>query len=163
MAIRALTPDDGPGCDAIIRGLPRFFGDAGGVAACAEAVRTCRGWVSPADGDSGVRAFLTIEHPLESSPEITWMAVGSAWRRQGLGRALIRHAAGELRAEGAEVLSVLTLAASVRQSGADTYEGTRMFYRRMGFLPIREFRPDGWSSPALLLALPLPLAMPPLA
>ena len=30
--IRRLTPEDGPACDAIIAGLPTFFGDPAGIA-----------------------------------------------------------------------------------------------------------------------------------
>src|SRR5262249_53266629 len=97
--------------------------------------------------------FLTVDYPLPGAPEITWMAVRQERRRGGLGRALIEHAAAAL--DGARVLSVLTLAASVPQEGTDTYAGTRAFYQGMGFAPVREIKPPGWSSAALLLVLAL--------
>jgi GNAT superfamily N-acetyltransferase len=151
--IRDLRPADADACDGVVRSLPYFFGSEVGNAACARAVRTQRGWVADADGE--VYGFLVVDHPLPGSPEITWMAVRAGRRRAGVGRALVERAAGELASTGARVLSVLTLAESVPETGADTYEGTRAFYRSLGFLPIREIHPPGWDSPALLLARPL--------
>jgi GNAT superfamily N-acetyltransferase len=160
MPIRNLRPGDAAACDEIVRGLPYFFGSEVGVAQCVRAVRTQRGWVAGsadrAGGPAGVAGFLVIDHPLPSAPEITWMAVRADRRRRGLGRALVDHAARELAGEGARVLSVLTLAASVPETGGDTYAGTRAFYGANGFLAIREIHPPGWDSPALLLARPLP-------
>jgi GNAT superfamily N-acetyltransferase len=155
MPVRELRPGDAAACDEIVRGLPYFFGSTAGVARCARAVRTRRGWVAWSGGPPGVDGFVVIDHPLPSAPEITWMAVRAGRRRHGLGRALVAHAARELTGEGAQVLSVLTLAASVPEAGDDTYAGTRAFYRATGFLAIREIHPPGWDSPALLLARPL--------
>jgi GNAT superfamily N-acetyltransferase len=151
MLIRDLQVADADSCDAIIASLPHFFGDPAGIADCARAVRTQRGWVAEVDGT--VHAFLTVDYPLPSAPEITWMAVRNDRRRSGLGRALIERTVASL--SGARLLSVLTLAASVPQEGTDTYAGTRAFYQAMGFAPVREINPPGWSGAALLLALPL--------
>jgi ribosomal protein S18 acetylase RimI-like enzyme len=118
---------------------------------CAEAVRTQRGWV--ADDTGTVNGFLLVDYPLPSAPEITWMAVRAVRRRQGVGRTLLEHAVRALA--GSQVLSVLTLAPSVRESGTDTYAGTRAFYHANGFLAVREIHPRGWSSAALLLVRPL--------
>ncbi|GIH18769.1 GNAT family N-acetyltransferase [Rugosimonospora africana] len=159
MTIRALTAGDAPACDAIIAGLPYFFGIDAGVFECARAVRSQRGWVVEEAGR--VRAFLTVDRPLGTppdsvAPEISWMAVDAGRRRDGLGGALVQAVAGELAAEGERALSVLTQAASVPETGPDTYAGTRAFYRKVGFIPIREFHPPGWDVPALLLVRPLP-------
>jgi GNAT superfamily N-acetyltransferase len=151
--VRDLRPDDAPACDEILRSLPYFFGSQAGNAACAHAVRTQRGWIAERDG--AAHGFLTVDYPLPTAPEITWMAVRDGHRRLGLGRALIDHAARELATAGATVLSVLTLAPSVPESGTDTYAGTRAFYQSTGFLPIREINPPGWDTPGLLLARPL--------
>jgi GNAT superfamily N-acetyltransferase len=151
MLIRDLRVTDASTCDGIIASLPHFFGDPHGIAECAQAVRGQRGWVAEVDGT--VRGFLTVDFPLPSAPEITWMAVRQDRRRGGLGRALIERAATALN--GAPVLSVLTLAASVAQEGTDTYAGTRAFYQAMGFVPVREIHPPGWRDPALLLVLAL--------
>jgi GNAT superfamily N-acetyltransferase len=158
VTIRALTAGDAPACDAIIAGLPYFFGIDAGVSECARAVRGHRGWVVEEAGR--VRGFLTVDRPPGTppdsvAPEISWMAVDAAWRRKGLGGALVEAVAGELAAEGERALSVLTQAASVPEAGPDTYAGTRSFYRKAGFTPIREFHPQGWNVPALLLVRPL--------
>jgi GNAT superfamily N-acetyltransferase len=83
------------------------------------------------------------------------MAVRAGHRRGGLGRLLVEHAVDELTSAGASVLSVLTLAASVPETGTDTYAGTRAFYHRVGFLAVREIQPPAWDSAALLLVRPL--------
>ncbi|HKF00267.1 MAG TPA: GNAT family N-acetyltransferase [Actinomycetes bacterium] len=149
MVIRDLRPADADDCDDIVRSLPYFFGSEVGNANCARAVRTQRGWVAEVDG--AVHGFLVVDHPLPGAPEITWMAVRAGHRRAGNGRALVERAAGELASAGDRVLSVLTLAASVPETGDDTYEGTRTFYRSIGFRPVREIHPAGWDDPALLL------------
>jgi GNAT superfamily N-acetyltransferase len=156
MHIRPLHAADAVACDEIIASLPYFFGIDAGVRACAEAVRSQRGWVAEVDGV--VRAFLTVDHPLPGAPEITWMASHAGWRRRGLGGSLVERAAAELATDGCRLLSVLTLAASVSEDGADTYAGTRDFYRNHGFVDVREILPVGWDEPALLLVRPLGVA-----
>jgi GNAT superfamily N-acetyltransferase len=80
------------------------------------------------------------------------MAVRSDERHHGIGRALIGRATAELAADGAELLTVLTLGPSVPEPGVtDGYARTRLFYARCGFLSVMEFRPDGWTDAALLL------------
>jgi ribosomal protein S18 acetylase RimI-like enzyme len=152
--VRELAPADAARCDEIIASLPYFFGVEAGVRACAEAVRTQRGWVALRDGL--VLGFMTVEYPLPASPEISWLAVHATARHGGLGTALVAHAAHQLRAEGAALLSVLTLADSEPEVGVeDNYSGTRAFYRSAGFHPVRELRPPGWQQQALLLVRPL--------
>ncbi len=153
MPIRELHAEDADACDEIVRGLPHFFGSDAGNAACAAAVRSQRGWV--ADQAGRVDGFLVVDYPMPSAPEITWMAVRAGQRRRGLGRELITRAVRELRTRGDRVLSVLTLSESVPEMGEDTYEGTRAFYRAVGFHPVREISPPEWDSPALLLVTTL--------
>jgi GNAT superfamily N-acetyltransferase len=148
--VRELCAADAPACDEVVRTLPYFFGVQEGLARCAEAVRSMRGWVAT-DAAGDVHGFLVIDYPLPEAPEITWMAVRAGRRRGGLGRALIDRAVRDLAGEGAAVLSVLTLAASVAETGPDTYVGTRAFYRAMGFHGVREIHPPGWDDPALLM------------
>jgi GNAT superfamily N-acetyltransferase len=98
------------------------------------------------EGRASLRSWLY------QSPEVTWMAVRSGERGQGIGRALVERAAAELTAEGAELLTVLTLGPSVPEPGVtDGYAGTRRFYLRCGFSCVIEFRPDGWRDVGLLL------------
>jgi hypothetical protein len=37
----------------------------------------------------------------------------------------------------------------------DGYDGTRAFYARLGFLPVKEVRLEGWTDLALIVTLPL--------
>ena len=55
--IRPLAADDAQACDAIIAGLPEWFGLDEGIAECAAAVRIQRGLV--AEADEAVVGFVT--------------------------------------------------------------------------------------------------------
>jgi GNAT superfamily N-acetyltransferase len=153
LIIRELTPEDGPACDEVILSLPTFFGHERGRRDCASAVRTQRGWVA-SDGDEVV-GFLTVAPSTDETLEITWMAVRQGRRRQGTGRLLIERLVGET----GKPLVVLTAGPSSPEPAADpedNYEGTRAFYKRMGFIPAKELTPAGWDQPALVLVrLPL--------
>lgn len=148
--IRPLTADDADDCDAIIRGLPDFFGHAGGIAACAHAVRNEAGWVAVADEQ--VIAFVTWERRSETSAELTWMAVERGYRHQGIGSAIVTALVTELRQRGFALALVMTAAGT--PSAQDTYAGTRRFWRARGFLPLIELAI--WETDhALLLVRPL--------
>jgi GNAT superfamily N-acetyltransferase len=147
--IRPLSGGDAAACDAVIASLPYHFGDEGGIAECARAVREQEGIVATIDDD--VVGFLTFARPFSESAEITWMAVHEGHRRRGIGRDLMDDALATLRARGAHFVFVLTLGPSVPEDVADGYEGTRRFYRAMGFVPIREFGLRSWRDEAALL------------
>ena len=153
--IRPLTPADADTCDAIVLSLPYHFGHEGGRAECAEAVRMQRGLAAEEDGE--VVGFLTLARHDPRSAEITWMAVRRDRRRRGHGRALIERAVAELAADGAELLSLLTMAESEPEDReTDNYAETRAFYRALGFVPLRELALDGWSDRAVIMARSLP-------
>jgi GNAT superfamily N-acetyltransferase len=156
--IEPLRPEHAAACDAVIASLPSFFGDPTGVRDCAQAVRSQRGWVAVIDGlvDGAVAGFITLHPHFEDSAEITWMAVHADHRRGGIGRLLIDAACAASSAAGARMLCVLTLGPSVPEpddSSGDNYAGTRTFYRKMGFVPLRELGLREWNdSHALILA-----------
>lgn len=80
------------------------------------------------------------------------MAVHADHRRGGIGGLLIDAACAGAAAAGARMLCVLTLGPSVPEDAADNYEGTRRFYRKMGFVPLRELQLRDWNdSHALML------------
>jgi ribosomal protein S18 acetylase RimI-like enzyme len=144
--IRALTPEDAEVCDAIVASLPGWFGDPGGLAECARAVRSQRGLVALAPDDRVVGFLTWLEHA--DAAEITWMAVDAASRRSGIGRALLDGLVATLRVEGPPVLTVMTLSARDPDPG---YAETRAFYLANGFVTVKEFDLWGPENPAVLL------------
>jgi GNAT superfamily N-acetyltransferase len=147
--IRTLAAGDAPACDAIVAGLPEWFGLEEGIQACARAVRSRPGLVA----DTGqVVGFLTYEPTAASAAEITWMAVRADRRRTGLGRALVDDLADRLVRGGVRLLLVKTLSSRARSLG---YEETRAFYVALGFEPALELDVWGPEDPALLLVRPL--------
>jgi GNAT superfamily N-acetyltransferase len=152
--IRPLAPADAEACDAIVLTLPYHFGDEGGRAECARAVRTQDGLVAVEEGQ--VVGFLTLARNDPLSAEITWMAVRADRRRHGVGRKLIEHAARELAREGVEFLCVLTVADSEPDwRETDNYADTRAFYRALGFVALRELALEGWDERSVILVRPL--------
>lgn len=145
--IRELTAEDAKACDAIVAGLPDWFGDPMGLAECAGAVRSQHGYVSVQAGDEVV-GFLTWVEPDRATVEITWMAVRSDSRRAGHGRGLIEALIEGARAAGTRAVLVKTLSDSHPDRG---YAQTRAFYRAMGFDPVAELDIWGPSNPAQLL------------
>jgi GNAT superfamily N-acetyltransferase len=141
--VRALLPGDAAACDAVIRSLPYHFGDPGGRAQCAAAVRSQRGLV--AVGGDSVSGFLTWRPWFGASCEITWIAVCQTRRARGIGTLLLEHLAGLAIREGLGVLLVTTLSDTVAEPAvADGYARTRAFYESRGFAPVWE--PQGWWS-----------------
>lgn len=153
--IRELQPSDAEACDAIIAGLPYFFGEPTGVSQCAEAVRNERGFVAT-DGDDVV-GFITYDEVVRRSVEMTWLAVRNDLRRSGIGRELVARAVERAAADGARIMCVLTAAPDPTDVGIeDGYEGTRTFYERVGFVPVRQLDLASWNTnEALLFVRPL--------
>jgi GNAT superfamily N-acetyltransferase len=149
--IRSLEPPDATTCDAIVAGLPAWFGDATGIRECADAVRSQDGLV--ADEGKGPVAFLTFERRSPGVAEITWMAVEAERRSTGLGTSLLDEALLRLRAGGVSLLLVKTL--SDREDPGPAYAATRGFYLARGFLPVAELEIWGPENPCQLLAKPL--------
>jgi len=129
--VRRLSKEDADGCDATIHSLPYFFGQEGGIADCARAVRSQDGLVA-VDEDGAVLGFLTHESHYPFSAEITWMAVRQDFRRIGIGRRLIARLAEDASGIGFHTLFVVTLGPSALEPGVtDGYGGTREFYEQI--------------------------------
>ena len=140
------------GATLTIRSLPYFFGQEGGIAECARAVRSQAGLVA-ADDSGKIVGFLTHESYYPGSAEITWMAVRHDVRRIGVGRRLITRLADDASADGIHMLFVITLGPSVPEPDVtDGYGGTRAFDERTGFVPLKELDCWGPDSQGLVLA-----------
>jgi ribosomal protein S18 acetylase RimI-like enzyme len=148
-SIRWIAAEDGDACDAIVAGLPGWFGIEEGRQQCAQAVRTQAGVVA-LEG-SEVVGFLTWVVD-DDAADLTWMAVREDRRRQGHGRTMLTAVADHLASEGVRVLRVLTLSESDPDPG---YAQTRAFYTANGFTPERELDLWGPDNPALLMVRPL--------
>jgi ribosomal protein S18 acetylase RimI-like enzyme len=147
-AVRELEPGDAAACDAIVAGLPEWFGNEDGIRDCAFAVRSQAGIVTT--NETGVTAFLTWTQDRERGvAEITWMAVRADLRRQGIGRSLLGALVDRLQEEQVHRLDVKTL--SERATYAP-YAETRGFYLANGFEWVAEL--DIWDEddPAVLLS-----------
>lgn len=149
--IRPLTRDDADRCEAIIRGLPDWFGLEEGIAEARGYLESHDGFLAEEDGE--VLGFLTYASKLAESAEITWMAVAGGVHRRGIGRALTEALVSRAGADGRELLLVKTLAGT---HPSPEYAATRAFYRSMGFLPLVVL-PDLWGpvNPCLLMVRPL--------
>jgi ribosomal protein S18 acetylase RimI-like enzyme len=138
---------DAVACDAIVAGLPAWFGDPQGIVNCAAAVRSQDGLVA-GDG-SGVVGFLTWERVGDEAAEITWMAVRADRRREGVGSELLDDLMSRLGGVGIAELRVKTLS---EREPYPPYEETRAFYHRHGFKAVAELDIWGPDNPAALLS-----------
>jgi ribosomal protein S18 acetylase RimI-like enzyme len=145
MVIRNLEPTDAEDCDAIVAGLPDWFGLEQGIRDCAHAVRHDPGAVVELEGE--VSGFVTWNRD-GNEAEITWLAVREDRRRRGLGRALLDALMEMLRADGVRELMVKTLSSRAEDQ---PYAETRAFYLAMGFTEARELDLWGPDNPAVLL------------
>ena len=149
--IRELRVEDAPACDAIVAGLPGWFGDEDGLRDCADAVRSQAGIVVDEGGE--VLGFLTHEPRETGVAEITWMAVRADRRRGGLGTSLLDATVAELADSGLRLL--LVKSRSDRDGPDREYDQTLAFYAERGFLRVAELDIWGPENPALLMARPL--------
>lgn len=145
--LRALDRSiDPPACDAIVAGLPAWFGNAEGIAECRQAVRTHEGLVA-VEADRVV-GFLTHERRRSRSTELTWMAVRADRHGCGIGSELIERFLSALPHDGLVV--VKTLSDRDGDPGPE-YAATRAFYLARGFRPMAELDIWGSENPCQLL------------
>lgn len=135
--------------ERLLRSLPQWFGIEHSLLEYVDDARTLPTYVVR-DHDSGaVVGILLLKHHFSASAEVHLMAVDPLRHRQGVGRALLRSAETDLRADGVRFLQVKTLSDSHPD---DNYALTRQFYLAEGFTPLEEFA-DLWDegNPCLLL------------
>ena len=150
--IRPLDPTlDAEACDAIVRGLPDWFGLQEGIDECAAAVRSHAGLVEIDEGR--VSGFLTYERRTSTWWEITWIATRVDLRGTGVGTRLVDGLLFRLPGDARAVL-VRTLSDRDGDPGPE-YAATRAFYLARGFVPVAELDIWGPENPCQLLARPV--------
>jgi GNAT superfamily N-acetyltransferase len=148
--VRPLERRDAPGCDAIMVGLPEWFGLEAGLDDCRKAVRGPDGLVAELDGE--VVGFVTWRQATPVAIEITWLAVRRDLHRRGVGRSLVEALVARAPAHGARVLTAWTVSDADPDPG---YARTRQAYAAFGFMPVAEAQIWGPENPAVLLLRPL--------
>ena len=143
-------------CEAVLRTLPDWFGHEASLLEYAN--NTARLPTFVAEVDKVVVGFLSLQQHFPASWEVNCVAIDSAYRNQGLGRALQDAAESWLATQGARVLQVKTLAQS---HPSRHYAQTRAFYERAGYIALEVF-PLLWEEglPVLLLVKNLPTVTP---
>lgn len=146
MTIRPMRPGEGEACERILRALPEWFGIE---EALVQYVRDLDRLETLVAEDSGqIAGFLAVRIHNPSSAEIHVMGVRPDLHGRGIGRALVAAAGASLRERSFSFLEVKTLGPS-RPNGS--YERTRGFYERMGFLPLEENDMWGEANPCLIM------------
>jgi GNAT superfamily N-acetyltransferase len=134
-------------CREILSALPQWFGIA---SANAEYIQGVQGKIFyAAKIESKVVGFYALEEHFAQSYEIYLCAVLPQWHGCKIGTNLQRFVEKELCNQGVKYLCVKTLSA---QHPDKNYARTRLFYQRMGFLPLQIF-PLLWGkdNPCLLM------------
>jgi GNAT superfamily N-acetyltransferase len=151
--VRRLQPDDAGACITIMRGLPDFFGYEPGLEQAAKDLQTQDGWVVVVDGR--LAGFATWTERTKATAEITWMAVESERRHQGIGTAIVERLVADLEERGfALALAMTSAGPKPADPSRDTYGPTRAFWHARGFHPLIEL--DIWETDfALLQVRPL--------
>jgi GNAT superfamily N-acetyltransferase len=152
----------GAAAEMILRALPGWFGIESALQDYVRAADELETFVALPPGPACARklirpdkviGFVSLRETSTDALELHVMGVLPAWRRHGVGRALVRRVVPWARAEGYSLLHVKTLAPSDPDPG---YAETRAFYAALGFRPLEEL-PQVWGpeDPCLLLVRPL--------
>ena len=142
-----LTEEQVNDCAAILKSLPEWFGDAKAIAAYLNDLPNLDTYLAQRDGET--IGFAALKRIGSHVAEIHVMGVARKERRRGVGTALVSQIVEDLARTGVRLLGVQTLGPS---ETSRAYAHTRAFYEAMGFLPILEFRQEGWTDPTLFMA-----------
>ena len=134
-------------CEGVLRSLPMWFGIEEALVMYANDTLRLPTFAA-VDGEQIVGFVSLMEH-FPHAWEIHCIAVRSASRNSGCGRALVAHVEAWLVARCVTLLQVKTVAAT---SSSKEYAQTREFYSRLGFQPLEVF-PHLWApqNPCLQL------------
>lgn len=140
MNIERVNSNVEEGCEAVLRSLPKWFGQEDCLVEYARDTSNFPTWVATAAGE--VLGFITIKNHAKESYEIHCMAVADEYRGRGIGNLLMDTACLWIKTQGGTFIQVKTIAPSVE---SPEYEETRHFYSNMGFVCL-EVHPTLWSK-----------------
>jgi GNAT superfamily N-acetyltransferase len=129
----------GPACEAVLRSLPDWFGIEESLLEYVADTERLPTFVTTES--ERVVGFATLRRHFEQSWELHCIAIAADHRGRGLGRALLGACEPWLIERGARFLLVKIIAAT---SMDPNYAQTRVFYERLGFVPLEVF-PTLWS------------------
>jgi ribosomal protein S18 acetylase RimI-like enzyme len=144
--IRPFRPADEAACEAILRGLPDWFGIEESLVQYVRDLSTCETFL--AWRGETVLGFLALREHVPWSGEIHVIAVRKDEHRHGIGRILVEEAERRLRERRFEYLQVKTLGPSRPDA---SYDKTRAFYMARGFRPLEETALWGEANPCLIM------------
>ena len=121
-------------CHAILATIGDWFGMPASNAEYEHLAETGPAIVA-LDGPAPVGLMLLKRH-FDATLEIYFLSVDATHHRQGVGRALMRHAEAIACAEGRRFVTLKTLGPS---EAYEPYERTRRFYEALGYAPLEEF------------------------
>ena len=147
MAIEGPCLNASAACEHILRALPQWFGIPEAIDFYVAQIEHLPTFLATSGNETV--GFMTVLKHNAYSAELLVLGVLSDWHRQGIGRALLAASENWLRTDGIEFLQVKTLGPSCSD---EAYERTRLFYERMGFRPLEEFK-TLWDeeNPCLLM------------
>jgi putative hydrolase of HD superfamily len=134
-------------CEQVLRSLPKWFGIESAIVNYIRDVAAMDTWAFY-DNQKPV-GFISIHKHNAYAAEIHVMGVLESHQRQHIGKLLFTEAENYLIENKFHFLQVKTLSESRE---CEEYKRTRIFYLKMGFLPLEEFK-TLWdeANPCLLL------------
>jgi len=144
-------------CRALTAQLPDYFGLPECNEAYAQGVKSRKNLAAKIDGRPV--GLLSLEFPYPQSGSLYWMAVAPECQGQGVGQKLIDAATILAFESGAHTLTVETLAPQEADPG---YLKTYNFYKRAGFEPLFNLKPEGyaWTMVYMAKRLSMPKRQP---
>ena len=125
-------------CRAVLDDLPEWFGIAAATDANVRAAADLPMFAAR-EGPEPV-GFVSVKVHTRFAAELHVLGVLRRHHGRGAGRALVEAALAFADDEGLRFLTVKTVAPSRPDPN---YAATRLFYERMGFVPVEAFRPCG--------------------
>ena len=152
MTLKIVRRAAGAECASILAELPEWFGLPESNAAYAALAEREQAWMAQ-EADDTLGLMILID-PGFAAIDIHLLAVRPHVHRQGVGKALVRHARAVAQELAKPYLTVKTRGPSREY---EPYRRTRAFYDAVGFKALEEFTAIwGPENPCLIMIMPAP-------